>query len=289
MSVWSAHRSSGGDGTGLTVSVRRPEHRLLESVGQRAHEHLKLRKSSWDSNCLLILSTDKAAPTWTGSSKQHYSMLPECISLSLHSRQSNCTDAQTSFSMTTAASRETQQFWLCSPHVSVHEQRETLTTCTSVFWDLVTQHLPRSNTHSPVFKFLAVDAHSSLVALGDTHLVSAALNLLTRVLCGVYICEKIENEMYIVVSSLIHFIPLALLFSAPHSTFPCQSHVPNHSPLFDHKCELVLHCNKFVFCFIDSNVWQQCICENKTSFNRITYASFVISSLGHCKYSFKFM
>lgn len=51
----------------------------------------------------------------------------------------------------------------------------------------ISQFLPRGYTHSPVFKFLAVDAHSSLVALGDTHLVSAALNLLTRVLGGVYI------------------------------------------------------------------------------------------------------
>lgn len=65
------------------------------------------------------------------------------------------------------------------------------------------QFLPRGCTHSPVFKFLAVDAHSSLVALGDTHLVSAALNLLTGVLGGVYIWEKIENEMYTEASS--HF------------------------------------------------------------------------------------
>lgn len=60
----------------------------------------------------------------------------------------------------------------------------------------VSQFLPRGCTHSPVFKFLAVDAHSSLVALSDTHLVSAALNLLTGVLGGVYIWEKIENEIF---------------------------------------------------------------------------------------------
>lgn len=39
-----------------------------------------------------------------------------------------------------------------------------------------------------MLELLAVDAHSSLVALGDTDLVSAALNLLTRVLSGVYVC-----------------------------------------------------------------------------------------------------
>lgn len=77
-----------------------------------------------------------------------------------------------------------------------------------------------------MFKFLAVDAHSSLIALGDTHLVSAALNLLTGVFGGVYIWEKMENYMYTTVSSLIHFIPLALVFSAPHYNFPRQSQIP---------------------------------------------------------------
>lgn len=70
----------------------------------------------------------------------------------------------------------------------------------------INQILPTGCTHSPVLKFLAVDAHSSLVALGDTHFVSAALNLLTRVLGGVYIWEKIENETHTaVVFSLLHF------------------------------------------------------------------------------------
>ena len=54
----------------------------------------------------------------------------------------------------------------------------------------VCRYLHKGHTHSPVFKFLAVDAHSSLVTLGNTHLVPAALNLLTRVLGGVYIWEK---------------------------------------------------------------------------------------------------
>lgn len=39
MSIWSTHRPSGGDGTGLTVSIRRPESRLLQSAGQRPHKH----------------------------------------------------------------------------------------------------------------------------------------------------------------------------------------------------------------------------------------------------------
>lgn len=73
------------------------------------------------------------------------------------------------------------------------EQKAFLTTGICVFWELVSQYLCRGYTHSPVFKFLAVDAHSSLVALGDTHLVSAALNLLTGILGGVYIWKKIEN------------------------------------------------------------------------------------------------
>ncbi len=95
----------------------------------------------------------------------------------------------------------------------------------------ISRFLPRGYTHSPVLKFLAVDAHSSLVALGDTHLVSAALNLLTGVLGGVYIWGKIENEMYTVVSSLLHFIPFCLSVSAHHSMFLSQSQIPNLSSL----------------------------------------------------------
>lgn len=71
----------------------------------------------------------------------------------------------------------------------------------------ISPFLPGGYTHSPVFKFLAVDAHSSLVALGDTHLVSAALNLLTRVLGGVYIWGGKENETCNLASTLLHFSP----------------------------------------------------------------------------------
>lgn len=42
-----------------------------------------------------------------------------------------------------------------------------------------------AQTHAPVLQLLAVDAHGPLVALGDTHLVPAALNLLAGVLGGV--------------------------------------------------------------------------------------------------------
>lgn len=47
------------------------------------------------------------------------------------------------------------------------------------------------HTHSPVIKFLAVDTHGPLVALGNTHLVSAALNLLAGVLGGVDVWENV--------------------------------------------------------------------------------------------------
>lgn len=43
----------------------------------------------------------------------------------------------------------------------------------------------QTHTHAPVLQLLAVDAHGPLVALGDTHLVPAALNLLAGVLGGV--------------------------------------------------------------------------------------------------------
>lgn len=42
---------------------------------------------------------------------------------------------------------------------------------------------------SPVLQLLAVDAHSSLVALGDTHLMSAAFHLLAGIFSGVHICK----------------------------------------------------------------------------------------------------
>lgn len=88
-------------------------------------------------------------------------------------------------------------FLLLSCSVSVHYQR---------ILSNVRVSLPGGCTHSPVLKFLAVDAHSSLVALGDTHLVSAALNLLAGVLGGVYIWgKKWKNESPTAVCSLHHF------------------------------------------------------------------------------------
>lgn len=86
-----------------------------------------------------------------------------------------------------------------------------------VCWDF--SH--RDSAHSPVLKFIAVDAHSSLVALGDTHLVSAAPNLLTGVLGGVYIWGKPENDEQTVESSLHYYFP------THHS-----AQIPNLSSLF---------------------------------------------------------
>lgn len=74
-----------------------------------------------------------------------------------------------------------------------------------VIADYVWDFSHRGSTHSPVLKFLPVDADSSLVALGDTHLVSAAPNLLTGVLGGVYIWGKPENDGQTVESSLHYF------------------------------------------------------------------------------------
>lgn len=44
----------------------------------------------------------------------------------------------------------------------------------------------RAHAHTvPVLQFLAVDTHGPLVALRHTHLMAAALHILTRVLGGV--------------------------------------------------------------------------------------------------------
>lgn len=83
VSVWSTHRPRGGDGTGLTVSIRRPESRLLQSAGQRTHKHFSLTKSGWDNNrCANSEYTDRAAPNWTWG-KPLSTVLSECINLSL--------------------------------------------------------------------------------------------------------------------------------------------------------------------------------------------------------------
>ena len=64
-------------------------------------------------------------------------------------------------------------------HLSASEYYECI-------WGYHVQWATRT-THSPVLQLLAVDTHSSLVALGDAHLVPAAFNLLAWVLGGVYI------------------------------------------------------------------------------------------------------
>lgn len=42
----------------------------------------------------------------------------------------------------------------------------------------------------PVLQLLTVDTHSTLIALGNTHLVWATLHLLTGVFSGIYICKR---------------------------------------------------------------------------------------------------
>lgn len=87
--------------------------------------------------------------------------------------------------------------------------------------------MPTGCTHSPVLKLLAVDANSSLVSLGDADLVLAALNLLTRVLGGVYVCGRINKlKMAADESSLFH-TGFTLLLSA--IGLRRQSQIPNLS------------------------------------------------------------
>lgn len=89
--------------------------------------------------------------------------------------------------------------------------------------------MPRGCARSPVLKLLAVDANSSLVSLGDADLVLAALNLLTRVLGGVYVCgraRKYKLKMSAYESSLFH-TGFSLLLSA--IGLHQQSQIPNLS------------------------------------------------------------
>lgn len=89
--------------------------------------------------------------------------------------------------------------------------------------------MPTGCTHSPVLKLLAVDANSSLVSLGDADLVLAALNLLTRVLGGVYVCGRARiNGLKTSAdeSSLFH-TGFTLLLSA--ISLHRQSQIPNLS------------------------------------------------------------
>lgn len=87
--------------------------------------------------------------------------------------------------------------------------------------------MPAGCTHSPVLKLLAVDANSSLESLGDADLVLAALNLLTRVLGGVYVCGRINKlKMPADESSLFH-AGFTLLLSA--IGLRRQSRIPNLS------------------------------------------------------------
>lgn len=75
-----------------------------------------------------------------------------------------------------------------------------------------------------MLKLLAVDAHGPLVALGDTDLVSAALNLLTRVLSGVHVCgiARKRNKKTGCVLKKPHFTPLLSAI-----ILHLQSQIPN--------------------------------------------------------------
>lgn len=148
VSVWPTHRPGGGDGTGLTVSIRRPESRLLQSAGQRTHKHFSLASPAETATAVLIQSTDTAAATWT-CSKQPRSVLSECISLSLNSRQPYRTGPQTSFIIITVADRETLP-WPAQATDSnwfVCALAEKIFDYVSVFRDLVSSCPEAARTH----------------------------------------------------------------------------------------------------------------------------------------------
>lgn len=84
--------------------------------------------------------------------------------------------------------------WPAAKHIPLEQQcrLSVLTSCQYAVGNFSVWGISQLSfyTFSPVLELLTVDAHGSLVALGDAHLVSAALNLLTRVLGSVYICKK---------------------------------------------------------------------------------------------------
>lgn len=118
-----------------------------------------------------------AAAIWTWRN-QLVAVLSVWISLSVNSRQPR-TSAQTGITVVARGTDRHHPPAVVSAslgwRLSLHHGESFESSC-------------RRASHSPVLKLLAVDAHSPLVALGDTDLVSAALNLLTRVLSGVYVC-----------------------------------------------------------------------------------------------------
>lgn len=75
-----------------------------------------------------------------------------------------------------------------------------------------------------MLKLLAVDAHSSLVALGHTNLVPAALNLLTGVLGGVHVYEN--NKMLLLLFLLRSHCPLCDKYNSPWTkVLGCTVHI----------------------------------------------------------------
>lgn len=170
VSVWATHGPRGGDGAGLTVSIRRPESRLLQPAGERTDTSASAPRPGPDG--------DRCTHPRCSSGDLDMEEPAVWISLSVNSRQPR-TSAQTGI---TVVARGTDRH---------HPPAVVLA---SLGWRLSLPHGEsfesscRRASHSPVLKLLAVDAHSPLVALGDTDLVSAALNLLTWVLSGVYVC-----------------------------------------------------------------------------------------------------
>lgn len=64
-----------------------------------------------------------------------------------------------------------------------------------------------------MLELLAVDTHGPLVALGDAHLMAAALHILARVLGGVHGCktqnDKTPNDPEVsVTAEVFYFVPL---------------------------------------------------------------------------------
>lgn len=88
VSVWATNGPRGGDGARLTVSIRRPESRLLQPARQRRQEHFSLTKSQAETGAAAALMQSTQTQRWT-ERKLLPSMLLPYISSSLNSRCRN--------------------------------------------------------------------------------------------------------------------------------------------------------------------------------------------------------
>ena len=98
--------------------------------------------------------------------------------------------------------------------------------------------------HSPVLHFLAVDAHGALVALGNAHLVAAALHFLTGVLGGVqtYASKDTRNkDLSITMSVAEGYLWGCCLF---HSVSLPSKHCLVNTSYIDCICMTVKTCNQ---------------------------------------------